>query len=242
MRRGVTREGRLRFHRRPPKPRVSRRTNWNNRNKPMSALSTSTRLRIGRKSNGMLMTPEEFDAITDYDDRYRYELINGVLVVSPIAAEAEADPNEELGFLLRLHKQLHKKGAALDLTLPERYIATPNSRRRADRVLWVGLGRVPDPAIDVPTIAVEFVSRRKRDRERDYEHKRKEYLAAGVVEYWIIDRFRRVMTVYRKPMRKPTGQVVNENETYRTDLLPGFELPLAQILAVADKWKKAKKR
>ena len=32
----------------------------------------------------MLMTPEEFDAVTEYDDRFRYELIRGVLVVSPL--------------------------------------------------------------------------------------------------------------------------------------------------------------
>jgi hypothetical protein len=36
---------------------------------------------LGLEQNGMMMTPEEYDAIEDYDDTYRYELINGVLVV-----------------------------------------------------------------------------------------------------------------------------------------------------------------
>ena len=63
-----------------------------------------------------------------------------------------------------------------------------------------------------------------------------------MVEYWIIDRFRRTMTVYRNPPRTPGEQVVAENEVCRTDLLPGFELPLAQILAVADDWKTGKKK
>jgi hypothetical protein len=41
----------------------------------------------------------------------------------------------------------------------------------------------------------------------------------------------------------PAKQVIAENEVYRTDLLPGFELPLAQILGVADDWKtRTKKR
>jgi Uma2 family endonuclease len=204
----------------------------------MTSPHAPPKLKIGRQSNGMVMTPEEFDAITDYDDRYRYELINGVLIVSPLPSEAEADPNAELEFLLRYYKQFHSQGAALDKTLPERYVRTPNSRRRADRVIWAGLGRLPDPQVDVPTIAVEFVSSRKRDRRRDYEEKRRDYLAVGVKEYWIIDRFRRVMTVYQNQPGKPAEQVVQENDAYRTDLLPGFELPLAQLLAVADEWRK----
>jgi Uma2 family endonuclease len=184
------------------------------------------------------MTSEEFDAIIHFDDRYRYELVRGVLVVTPIPSEAEADPNEELGHMLRSYKEVNPQGVALDKTLTERYVRTVDSRRRADRVIWAGLGRLPDPAVDVPTIAVEFVSRAKRDRKRDYEEKRRQYLAAGVVEYWIIDRFHRTLTVYRNRPAEAGEQVVREHETHRTDLLPGFELPLARLLAVADEWKR----
>jgi Uma2 family endonuclease len=186
------------------------------------------------------MTPEEFDAITHFDERYRYELVHGVLVVNPIPVEAESDPNEELGYLLRNYKKHHPQGSALDKTLQERYIRTGDSRRRADRVIWAGLGRLPDPTTDVPTIAVEFVSSRKRDWLRDYEEKRREYLAIGVAEYWVIDRFRRMLTVYRNPPRAPAEQVVAEGGVYRTDLLPGFELPLAGLLSLADEWPKEK--
>jgi hypothetical protein len=49
------------------------------------------------------------------------------------------------------------------------------------------------------------------------------------------------MTVDFKPPHEPAGRVFAGNEIYRTDLLPGFELPLAQILAVADDWKRGKK-
>ena len=40
--------------------------------------------------------------------------------------------------------------------------------RFADRAIWARLGRVPNPETDVPTIIVEFVSKRKRDRIRNY--------------------------------------------------------------------------
>jgi Putative restriction endonuclease len=111
-----------------------------------------------------------------------------------------------------------------------------NGRRRADRVIWTGLGRVPVLGRDIPSIVVEFVSQRKRDRTRDYEEKRREYLALGIQEYWIIDRFDRQMTVFRNDPAGPAEVVVKADETYRTPLLPGFELPLARLLKVADDW------
>ncbi len=192
---------------------------------------------IGPASAGILMTPEEFDTITDYDDRYRYELIHGVLVVTPIPREAEAGPNDELGMMLRQYRREHPQGSALDDTLPERYVQTLDCRRRADRVICAGLGRRPNPKKDVPTIVVEFVSRDKRDWERDDVEKRHEYLAVGVVEYWIIDRFRRQMTVVCNRPEGPLELMIQEADTYRTELLPGFELPLARLLSVADDWK-----
>ena len=199
----------------------------------MSTPEVESSLRLDGASNGMLLTPEEFDAVVDYDETYAYELIRGVVIVNPIPSEAESDPNEELGRLLRNYQESHAS-ATLDKTLSERYVRTPDSRRRADRVIWAGLGRVPDPRRDVPTIAVEFVSKRRRDQRRDYEEKRREYLAIGVAEYWIIDRFRRTMTIYRPGL---TEKVVRENGTYRTEVLPGFELELARPFAVADEWR-----
>jgi Uma2 family endonuclease len=200
---------------------------------PVSQLET---LAPGPELNGVRMTPEEFDALADWDERYSYELVHGVLVVNPPPSEQERDPNEELGHWLRNYQQNHLQGSSLDVTLPEQYVHTPDSRRRADRVLWVGLGRQPDPRVDVPAIVVEFVSPGRRNWQRDYIEKRDEYLALGVMEYWLVDRFRRVMTVFRKTRDDVVQQVVNEETTYRTDLLPGFELPLGKLLAIADRW------
>lgn len=192
-----------------------------------------TKTRLDGTSNGIVMTPEEFDSVTDYDDEYSYELVNGVVVVNPIPLEAESDPNDELGFLLRDYKRNHPQGSALDKTMPERYVPTRTGRRRADRVIWAGLERVPNPKEDVPTIAVEFVSKARRDKDRDYIQKKKEYDEAGVKEYWVIDRFKRVLTVYHRDKK---DQVISEGDTYSTHLLPGFELPLARLFSLADDW------
>ncbi len=201
---------------------------------------------LGLRSSGVLMTTEEFDALPDkvFNRRLRYELINGVFIVTPPPGNGEIDPNDELGHLIWYFKEFDPRGSVVDKVLSEQTIyATPN-RRRADRAIWLGLGRVPDVENDIPAIVVEFVSAKKRDHKRDYEEKKAEYLAIGVREYWIIDRFQRIMTVHRNLPEGVASLVVQETETYQTDLLPGFVLPLSRILAKADDWpdKKAPKK
>ena len=202
----------------------------------MSTIIGEAGTTLGLELAGTLMTPEEFDAIEEADEDYRYELIRGVLIVSPSASVEERDPNEELGHWLRTYREGHPQGSALDRTVSEQMVPVLQDRRRADRVIWAGLGRRPDLKADIPTIVVEFVSAGKRNRRRDYEQKRQEYLAVGVVEYWIIDRFRRTLTVVRNAAEGAQEIVVGEADVYRTPVLPGFELPLGRLLALADDW------
>src|SRR5437763_5176171 len=129
---------------------------------------TRTLPAIGLRSAGITMTPKEFDAITRYDERFRYELIRGVLTVTPIAGGGETSPNEILGHLLLTYQEQQSEGKILDDSLPQQYVFLPKSRRLADRLIWTGLGRVPDREKDLPTIFVEFVSRARRDWLRDY--------------------------------------------------------------------------
>jgi Uma2 family endonuclease len=186
------------------------------------------------------MTPEEFDAISydQCDDRYRYELIRGVFVVSPMAGRSEMSPNDFLGYHLWNYHVSHPQGSILDDTCVEFELPLGENRRRCDRAIWLAQDKPPEET-DFPTIVVEFVSSRKRDFIRDYETKRDEYLAAGIREYWIIDRFRRTMTVFKPGAEGPVSVVVQENETYQTELLPGFALPLASLFARSDRLCKA---
>lgn len=200
--------------------------------------------RLGPGSAGIALTPEEFDTYPEesWREGYRYELIRGVLVVTPPPGAGERSPNDVLGHLIRLHQEVHPEGSAVDDTLPEQTIFVTPNRRRADRAIWVGLGRTPNEEDDIPAIVVEFVSGRRRDALRDYQEKRAEYLAAGVREYWVIDRFRRVMTVYRPNPPGPEATIVAETQSYETPLLPGFILPLARLLAKADAWPRRGRR
>jgi Uma2 family endonuclease len=202
----------------------------------MSITPAEMKLVLGLEHAGMLMAPEEFDAVEECDRNYRYELIDGRLVVTPSPLEAERDPNEELGRLLRNYQEQHPQGRALDKTLPEQTIPTLTNRRRADRAIWTGLGHAPIPATDLPTIVAEFVSEALRDRKRDYEEKRDEYREIGIGEYWVFDRFRRTLTVFINDPAGPRELAFGANDVYRTLRLPGFELPLARLFALADQW------
>jgi Uma2 family endonuclease len=197
----------------------------------------SRTLTLGPALAGTLMSPDEFDSAEAADEIFEYELIHGVLVVVPPPLEEERGPNEELALMLRLYKMQHPQGSALDDTLSEQHVRTAGNRRRADRVIWAGLGRTPNPAKDMPAIVVEFVSEGKRNRYRDYVEKRNDYLTSGVREYWIIDRFARTMTACHCDRPDVT---VASGEIYRTPLLPGFELPVARLFEVANRWSASK--
>lgn len=191
-------------------------------------------LQLGRHSNGMLLSPWEFDA-ADFEPGWRYELVHGVLVVNPAPLLEERDPNEELGRWLRNYQESHPGGSSLDFTVSEQTVHIGPHRRRVDRAIWAGLGRLPEN-YETPTITVEFVSEGKRNQQRDYEIKRDEYRTAGVQEYWIIDRFKHTLTVYRFRRGRMTKKSCSRRQTYTTQLLPGFKLPLARLFELADRW------
>jgi Uma2 family endonuclease len=195
------------------------------------SLSEPSVLELGPRAAGLALSCAEFDA-AEFEPGWRYELIQGVLVVNPAPSPQERGPNERLGNLLWDYQQNHELGAHLDDTLPEHDVHVGPLRRRADRVLWAGLGRQPRTD-ETPTVVVEFVSAGKRNLIRDYDQKRDEYARLGVREYWVINRFTRSMTVFRP---QQPAQTVAEHDTYVSEFLPGFELKLTTPLAVADRW------
>jgi Uma2 family endonuclease len=194
------------------------------------------RLRLDPRSAGLLLTAKEFDRAR-FREGWRYELINGVLIVSPTPSRQERTPNDRLGQWLWNYRDQHPQGSSLDSTVPEEEIETKKNRRRMDRAIWAGLGRLPEEG-EAPTIIAEFVSEGKVNQERDYIAKRAEYREIGVREYWVIDRFRRSLTVYVFAGEKDEEHLIPEGQKYSSPLLPGFELDVARILSFADLWAK----
>lgn len=80
-----------------------------------------------------------------------------------------------------------------------------------------------------PDIVVEVVS--KESRDRDYKVKPREYLAAGVREYWIIDPSRKSATIRRRRGDTWRETRIERTAAVTTRLLPGFRLRLAEVFA-----------
>lgn len=200
----------------------------------MVAILKKTHGLMGPWANGILLAPWEFDS-SQFERGNRYELINGVLIVSPAPLENQRDPNDELGRWLRNYQDEHPESSALDATLPEHTIRTGANRRVADLVVWTGLGRIPNRS-DIPSLVIEFVSEGKRNIDCDYKTKRDKYFGCGVKEYWIIDRFERSLTALRMHGEKIRKRVFKANQRVTTRLLPGFEFPLAKLLELAQRW------
>jgi Uma2 family endonuclease len=198
------------------------------------ATAETQALRLDAHSNGMLLSPWEFD-MADFEPGWRYELVYGVLIVNPAPLLEERDPNEELGRWLRNYQESHPNGSSLDFTVSEQTVHIGSHRRRVDRAIWAGLGRLPEKN-ESPTIAVEFVSEGKRNQQRDYQIKREEYRTAGVREYWVVDRFQHTLTVHYFSRSKIISQSYSREQIYTTPLLPGFELSLAKLFELADRW------
>lgn len=135
---------------------------------------------------------------------------------------------EFLIVLFSFYKRLHPDVRAIFAPFPVRVEGLP--AREPDLIVLVGevAGRLHETYLDgAPEIAVEVVSH--ESRLRDYEQKTREYHAAGVREYWIIDpAWQRVDVLewqpegYRPRPTTPDGTVTS-------GVLPAFALPTALL-------------
>ena len=84
---------------------------------------------------------------------------------------------------------------------------------------------------DGADLAIEIVSESLEDRERDLVTKRLEYARSGIVEYWIVDPEQETVTVLNLGEDVYTeGAVFVRGDTVTSSQLPGFALPVSEIL------------
>lgn len=136
-----------------------------------------------------------FEEYRFYDDgtENRYELVDGVLQLSPQASKRHIDLNDRLFELLlpckqkgyELHREAGVRTGIRRSRTPDLLICTPEQ--------WATMPDTGAGVLEVPPrLVVEIVS--DSSSTTDYRAKRVEYAAMGVPEYWIIDPLeRRVM-------------------------------------------------
>lgn len=198
-------------------------------------MATATSRRIGPADHGRALTAQAFlDA--EEQPGYRYELARGVLEVTRI-------PNDWHGYIVRClfeaiaaYRHTHPEsithwggGDQFRLWLPEL-----SSVRHPDAAI-VTPGAARDPqGRRRPSIAFEVVSEGAEARSRDYQAKREEYLAYGLLEYWIIDRLERKVTVLTRRGGEWDERVFAGDGAAEGRVLPGFALRLGELWAAAD--------
>ncbi len=113
--------------------------------------------------------------------------------------------------------------------------------------LWAGKFREPDVCFfhsehrhqitpqfsEGADLVIEVVS--DDDRRRELDIKRTEYARAGIPEYWIVDPKFKTITVLRLDQGSYVEHgVFAEDEFATSQLLNGFEVSVAEVLAAAD--------
>ena len=184
---------------------------------------------------GLRMTADEFLELPD--DGYNYELIDGVVVMSPSPNPQHQRITMEIATQIALFLRNHAVGEVL----PEIDVHIGQGPTGGDLVykpelIFVRSERLPamrDKIIGGPDLVVEVVSR--GSRRMDSETKKNDYERFGVREYWLIDPQRKAMTFWRLKEGRFV-EVSAGGDTFASEAVPGFVLDLSRVRATFKPW------
>ena len=194
---------------------------------------STMQLRLGPSDHGRTMSIQEFrDA--DEEEGYRYELAGGVLEVTEVPGPAHRRVVGNLYRAIARYDQAHPGmietfGGGSEFRL---WIPGKESGRNPD--LGVVLEGSPrdDRGRTQPALVAEVVSR--GSRARDYQTKREEYLAFGVLEYWIVDPALRQVVVLDRREGDWDEQIVRADDVIPSRVLPGLDARAGELWAGVD--------
>ncbi|MBF2084324.1 Uma2 family endonuclease [Thermoleptolyngbya sp. C42_A2020_037] len=166
----------------------------------------------------------------------RYELVNGALVEMP----PESDENLSIArkLLLEFIKHIPADwvvwGTEIEVTgrratarIPDLLVHTEDSKAAVAGASRATITRDMPP----PALVVEVVSPGQVNRDRDYRHKRTEYAARGIAEYWIVDPETRQVTLCLWVNGQYEDRVYSEAEAIQSTVVPAFALTPAEIFS-----------
>ena len=181
-------------------------------------------------TSGVKLTYDDF--VLFPDDGKRHEIIDGEHYVTPSPNLRHQGISGNLHWLIRAYLEAHPIGriffAPLDVVFSHFDVVEPDllyvSRDRSAEVLTkLNLQGAPDMVIEIASPGT---------RRRDATIKRRLYERSGVVEYWVVDPELDVVRIHRRA-GDAFGRVVElsreRGDVLTTSLLPGLELPLAEI-------------
>lgn len=184
---------------------------------------------------GLRMTADEYFELPD--DGNRYELVEGVVLMSPSATPPHQWIALEILYQLTHYVRSKRAGLVLhetDVSLGQGPLGRDLVYR--PELMYFAPDRIqklPLRIKTVPDIVVEVVS--SGSRSLDTETKYADYERAGVKEYWLVDPYRRAMHFYR--LEK--GQFVEaavKGDTFESKAVEGFKLDLKPIRTAFDQF------
>ena len=175
-------------------------------------------------------------SVDDYlvlpDDGVRYELIDGVVVMSPSPANSHQHVALEIATQLRNFVMAANLGVVLieaDVVLSTTaggrgtvYRPEMHFVRRERAINLAERTRI------VPDVVLEVIS--PDSRGRDQTTKLRDYEAAGVGEYWLIDPIEDRVYFFRLRDGK-FFEVASGSRYYQSEVVPGFQLDLDKVRA-----------
>lgn len=159
------------------------------------------------------------------------ELVDGSIEVPAVPTKTHQQVVHALLSLLLGFLRLQRAGDAV--AAPYRMRIREGTFREPDIVVYVTdhLGRFGERFGEPADLVVEVVSDDAASRLRDYDDKRRDYAAAGIPEYWIVDPAAGRVTVLML-----AGSVYEEAGIYGVDdtaaspLLDGFSVEVGSLL------------
>lgn len=177
---------------------------------------------------GLRMDAEAFFQLPD--DGRRYELVDGVVVMSPSPTPRHQMVMMEVAGQLWAYLREHPCGTAV----PEVDVGLGEGPRGGDLVYRPELvffrrerlPEVPERLVGAPDLVVEIIS--PDSRRMDTETKKDDYERCGVGEYWLIDPSRRSMTFYRLKDGRFV-EVPVKGDRFASEVVEGFSLDLTRV-------------
>jgi Uma2 family endonuclease len=165
------------------------------------------------------------------DDGYRYEVIDGVLYVSPPPLIRHQRISIRFVDLFLAFLKLHLLGEVLYAPVGVRLPNQPVPFQpdivfvRSERLHIIGENYIEG----VPDLVVEILS--PSNWLYDRREKMRVYQEAGVPEYWIVDHRAETIEIYvlEQAIYELAGQY-SRSEVAASRVLPGFKVPLEEIL------------
>jgi len=184
---------------------------------------------LGPDDAGRTVSSAEF-AEAEFVEPWTYEREDGRLIV--LSPEGQRHLDDSRPWRRRLSRYWIEHPEVVEDLVIQAW-ARPDDA--TDRIGDIGIYLVTDAPVRpipdrAPDIMFEIVSPGREAHERDDVKKRREHYRFSIREYVVVDREARTVTVFSRSARGYRRRVLRPGDSYRSPLLPGLEIPIAEVL------------